>query len=489
MATHKFNPAGVLKQINEIERIFPVNDWEINGLKVWPFLRTALAYSQNQNPNTKRVKSAKPLSKRIVEYLKIILLAPREYYGFLRQVKTSKRLFVGSITHRVKINDAWINKYFDMSIEKFRHNNETSVVLDTGKLFTKKRFFNRDIVFSLWFLYAYLEVRKRLSRRKRTYRVQLPGYDDFHQHLMTTFEHTATLKNNFNKQAVVKRITQLYERTEFLKKTLAHSRLEHAYFLCYYSSLLYPLIGACNKLGIKTTDIQHGGQGPGHYSYDNWSVCPREGYALLPKYFWNWDDNSASIINAWASKSAGHRAVAIGNPWTDVSVRLYNTPPDYTGYVLVNMNEMVAEDFIVETIRHFGQQYKWVLRMHPRTIHNRHVLENQIKDQGIGEFVRIEDSNKIPLTVSLMYCKHFISKPSGSVIEAVEFGLRPVLLRSHIRYYDHFVEENKALRLDEDTSAGLIKYLTETKDQTATGRTPTEKDGEDKFYKFERLIF
>jgi hypothetical protein len=488
MATHKFSPGSVLKKINEIESKFPVNEWEINGLKVWPFLRTALAYSQNQNPNTKKNKTVKPLHKRMLEYARISLMAPFEYLRFKSQIKKSTRLFVGSITHRVSIKEVLINKYFDTSVPLFSSKNESSTVLDTGKLFSKEKYYNKNILFSLWFLYAFMELRKKLKlahRPKTT--IKLPGYDEFYQHLLNDFEHTATIKNNFNKQSVISRITAVYERKELLKMILKGSEVRYAYFLCYYSSLLYPLIGACNELGIKTVDIQHGGQGPGHYSYDNWSAAPAEGYALLPRYFWNWDDNSAAIINRWADETQYHKAVPVGNPWTDVSLRIYDTPPDYRDYILINMNEIVAEDFIVTAIQHFKHERKWVLRMHPRTYHNKKALEDQIREKGICEYVRIEDSNKIPLPVSLLYCTHFFSKPSGSIIEAVELGLKPVLFRSHIEYYNHYVTNGRVDQLSEDTAEGLIRYLNETSDLKLGAQINVKSDSEDKFYKFERL--
>ncbi len=450
MSKATFDPISVLKTINTAETLFPVSDWEVNGLRIWPYLRTALAYTQNQNVNTRqKVKSGggRMLKyKRMARYALVVLGLPFQYGKARRAIRESKRIFVGAHTHRVSIDGMSINKYFDASVEDLTRQGEQSVIFDNSTRLDREHTFNGERLFSLPSLYMIPELLKRSGLKRRTYTINLDRYDEFYAYLLENFEHTDSIKKNFKKSDVARRIEGLYERKEFLKKLIAGSQIRSAYFLCYYSSLLYPLLAARNELNIATADIQHGGIGAGHYGYDKWTKHPPAGYTLLPRYFWTWDPYTAALINQWAEGTGHHQAVSMGNPWTTDSLRFYKSVPDVKDYVLLNMTEVTLDEFIVETILYYGKERTWMLRMHPRQYQNRAGLEQQIRERGIGEYVKLEDPLKVPLPVSLSYCGWFISKASGSVIEAVELGVKPILLRSQIvSYYDHYIRENKVV--------------------------------------------
>lgn len=491
MVTQKFNPESILEKLNEIEAIFPVNAWQVNGLKIWPVLRTSLAYSQNQNPNTSKKKdTARSRRNRMKNYLKIVLKLPMEYLSLKKKLKKSNRLFFGASTHRVKLDGMFFNKFFDVAVGDFEQQHESSVIFDTSTKLDKKKYPHKDSVFSLPSFYILQELSRKLSPGKKKYTVELPGYDEFFDYALKTFQHTAPIKKTFNKRDVTKRGITLYERKEFAKRFLKDSGIKQAYFICYYSSLMYPMIAACNELGIGTADIQHGGLGRGHYCYDRWSKAPADGYALLPKYFWSWDANSAALVNEWGANTNFHRAFAVGNPWTDASIRLYKTPPANKDYLLVGMTEILLDEYLVETIQHFGASRKWVLRMHPRQYQHKAGLEKQLVERGIQDFAVVENPSEVPLPVSMRYCRGMLSKPSGSVIEAVEMGMKPVLLRAPnlMSYYAHYIEEEKVILPEEDTSECLIAILNDTSWQDGGQATRAGQHQEDKFHTFERSI-
>jgi hypothetical protein len=487
MITHRFDPGNVLRKINEAEQRFPVNNWNVNGLAVWPFIRTSLAYSQNKNPNTKKTKQYQPIHKRIIRLVRTAWFVPFEYLRIKKHLKEAVRLFVGNKAHRSRIDGMLINKYFDSAILKFKAVDEKSIVFETYPLFKRDMYMNKNQVHSLWFLYAFFEFRERLVGRRRQYHFELAQYDDFFEFLMANFEHKDTIRKSFSRASIKPRLAKLYQRKEGIKKMLSDSKIKHAYFLCYYSGLLYPVIAACNELNIPTTDIQHGGQGFGHYSYDNWSASPADGYALLPRYFWNWDQNSADVINQWTKRTAYHRAFSIGNPWTEDSIEFYKESPRMRDYVLVNMNEIVLEEFIVESILHFGDKMRWMLRMHPRTYQNKGSLETQLKERGIDKYAVVEDSTSIPITQSILHCAHFISKPSGSIIEAISLGVKPIFIKTHIKYYDHYIESGEVAVIEQYDAKELITLLEQMPANTPEKGWERLKRRENKYLKFESV--
>lgn len=490
MENYVFDPERVLKKINHIESIFPVNEWTVNGLRIWPFLRTALAYTQNQNKDTRRAKKSGPSRyKRMMRYAGVVSSLPFNYLKLKRGIRESKRLFIGAPTHRLMIDGVCINKFFDASIEDLSGQGESSIVFDNSLDLDNSIHMNGNRIYSLPMVYMIPELKKRLGIGNKSYNIKLDRYDEFYAYLLENFEHTSGIRSSFTKKAVTQRMMVVYDRKEFLKTLLKGSGVTSAYFLCYYSSLLYPLLAACNELNITTTDIQHGSIGVGHHSYDKWIHSPREGYELLPRYFWTWDPYTASLINRWAENTVYHRAVAMGNPWTNDCVRFYKEMPESTGYILVNMTDVTLDDFMVETIRHFGERRKWVLRMHPRQYQHKETLEKQIRENGIERHVSLEDPRRVPLPVSLLYCGRFISKASGSVIEAVELGVKPILLRSQVlNYHEHYIQENKVILLPEDTRACLVEALEQPEERKPGPVEGASASRENKFVQFEQQV-
>jgi hypothetical protein len=289
----KFNHELFLKKLNELEALFPVNDWRVNGLQIWPFLRTGIAYSQNRNPNTKnKIAPSRKFRQRIVDDLRTVFTLLVQLPIVRLKHTSAKRLFFGTISHRSRIDNLWINKYFDMAVHDLKRSGERSVILEGTKDLHRERLFNSEMVYSLFSLYIFTELAKRFSKHSQV-AVSLPKYEEFYSFLLKSVDHPDLIEKNFKKGDVERRSISLYLRKESVKKQLKSSSVEWVYILCYYSATLYPVIAACNELGIPTVDIQHGGIGPGHFSYDSWSQVPASGYSLLPRFFWSWDVNSA----------------------------------------------------------------------------------------------------------------------------------------------------------------------------------------------------
>jgi hypothetical protein len=458
----QFNPEKVLAKINDIENLFPVNDWVVNNVKVWPYIRTALAYTQNKNPDTRHVISKSRIDKikKILTLLRVAVTFPFDYLRLKRRLKTSTRIFIGAVTHRTNIDGLLFNRYFDLPIDEFRDQNINSIAIDSNFILDKSKYYNNSCLFSLPALYIIVEVKRRLSFRKNVHKVNLPCYSEFLEYVATHFDYAPSVRAAFSEPAIIKRICLMYDRKRFLESLLVGTAVTHIYFLCYYSSLFYPLIAACNSVNIATIDVQHGGIGEGHYSYGRWNHVPKDGYQLLPRFFWTWDRPSAEMINKWATKTDFHSAHAAGNPWTDACFVKYRHEPVWKNYILLNMTTVTLDPFVIKAIRHFGDRKKWVLRMHPRQFQHSAQLQRQINEEGVAHVVQIEDSREVPLPISLKFSERFISKASGSVIEAIELGLQPILLRSEMMsYYQHYVDSGEVAVLLEDNEIFLIEQL------------------------------
>lgn len=495
MKKFEYDPVAIVERINEAEKIFPVNEWKVNGVAFWPFIRTSLAYTQRKDLVTAVSSSKKKSNSRgdlLKKYSKVLLLLPFHIWRFKRNLRNAKRLFVGAATHRININGLRANKYFDVAITDFNKQQNASLVLDRGTSLKSSDYPNRNVWFSLPALYVWFEMLRRFRLAGRnSYDIKLNGYDEFHLYLADNFLNAEYLKSNFSKRSIISKMKIFHDRKEYLKGLLKKSEVKNTYFLCYYSSLYYPLIAACNELGIHTIDVQHGGMGKGHWSYDNWSVAPPNGYLQVPQFFWNWDAGSAALINAWAQRTGFHKAFNLGRPWLHDYTQVSSYKPARVDYILYNLADVTLEDYIIEAIKQTGSQRPWVCRMHPRMVKQRNLLEQQIAQHGISGVAFIEDSTQVALSDSLQFCSSFISAgSSGSVIEALQAGLIPVLLPSPgANYYEEYIRENQVKVLMEKDTDKLVTLLEESKVRYAGASEATTSSAyENRFREFEKTI-
>src|SRR6202012_5781508 len=104
---------------------------------------------------------------------------------------------------------------------------------------------------------------------------------------------------------------------------LARVQPRMVFMVRYYNELGYALSLACRRQGILSVEVQHGGQGGQHEAYNGFLTLPPDGYSIMPAVFWNWTQNDAVAINAWAGKlpQPWHRAIHGGHPqllpWLD----------------------------------------------------------------------------------------------------------------------------------------------------------------------------
>lgn len=139
---------------------------------------------------------------------------------------------------------------------------------------------------------------------------------------------------------------------------------------------------ACRRLGITTVEMQHGVQGDLHPSYGSWFRVPSEGYETRARLFWNHDRDSALAINRWASCCPeGHLAVWGGDPWremwmdpgnelvaaTDADVRARLRAAGGERHVLVTLSSQgeVMPPPALELVRRPPDGVRVWLRMHP----------------------------------------------------------------------------------------------------------------------------
>ena len=235
----------------------------------------------------------------------------------------------------------------------------------------------------------------------------------------------------------VRAIAHLYGRM------LRNTRPRLAFIVGFYSVEGMAFVLACRSSGIPVVDIQHGVQGEMHPAYAAWPA-PTDGaaHALLPDHFWVWSDWERDVINRWAHGSS-HAAVVGGNPWMDVwqqgsrwpgaaaaldaaRAMLQRTAGRRVVLVTLQYGLNASEQLkpLAELLREAGDRFAFWVRLHPAMLDRREQIRALLAAAGPCE---LDLPTDLPLQALLPCADVHLTHSSSTVIEAAQFGVRSVL--------------------------------------------------------------
>ena len=107
--------------INSIEKKFPVNDWKVNEIEIWPIIRIKLFfylfYKVHSNETLSIYKSEKSKSNKIFK-IKFVIESIFCYFKFIKNLPFKKHLFISTKSTRVVKENLLYNKIIDSLIEE-----------------------------------------------------------------------------------------------------------------------------------------------------------------------------------------------------------------------------------------------------------------------------------------------------------------------------------------------------------------------------------
>lgn len=455
--------------ILEIEQKFPVNDWKINGVHLWPILRIRLYfYLLNQVESKPAIKvESKPtikvsnqinnykiiLYKRLITYPKIRMkkiLLIWNYLKWFKLLPPKKYLFLGYDSHRVNYKGKRFNRYFDVFIDEYKLQSK-AMYFECDVLFFDQQY-NKELIYKFNEPYIGFLNYQKLIGKQQLIHFKSKGYD-FFLDFLTQNQITKNFPIDYSKMNIEKWFVSFFSRVEFFKKVLHKIKPKKILILCYYSEdSIFALTVAANQMGIKTIEMQHGPQTEIHLAYGSWSNIPKEGYDILPREYWCWDNYSQSIIGKWAKNNPLYQVNVVGNPWIDYWAK-NKSICKYSDYILYSLQpspltiEKLFPQVIIDFIK--NKPYKWFLRLHPRQLPEMNTIKEYLKEKGILELVNIDDATNDALPLLLANAKIHLTHFSGSAIEADCLNVFSVLINeTAITSFPKLITEKKAQFLD-----------------------------------------
>ena len=461
------NPSEYMDIVNDIEAKFPVDQWIINDIHVWPLIRAQLVRQMDFFLNKKLANRSQPgltALRNIRRIFDLNISFAKYLYAFIsdhrRNDKIAGRnidaLFLTYCIDRVLVNDCFYNKMIDPIIERLDEHQIRSLVLEmssTGQYYIPRYKPSKYIQPCL----DYLLFKNKIPLAKKSLgNSQLSRFDDFVKYL-----------NGLNLRLIIpdirsikKEVVLIRDMASFLKKIIVQTSPAIGLSTQYYGRKGMALNLACREAGIISVDIQHGIQSDLHWAYGRWLRVPEKGYELLPELFWCWSDTEAEVIKKWNKKvKKYHRPIVIGNLWLkkwlnggsdivrsyDAKVSSFKQKHVKSIHILYTMQDETISEVILEAIRESSAFCFWWIRCHPTLIDRRIKIQMSLGNLGLDNF-DIEKASTWPLYALLRHMSIHITGWSTTVIEALEFNVPSILIHeSGSELFAEQIEKGMAL--------------------------------------------
>ena len=425
--------------IHDVEQRFAVNEWEIDGIKLWPFIRI-----ENYMLLSYKALDSKPLQTKSYKYgLKIIIskinyLKARIFdQNNEAQYNEKDIVFLSDGMAFTKLKTKWYNKLCDPLASEFKNRGFTSIRLDLSHNFFTPRHSPSK------FIQPKIDniIIKALFKNK----IVNPKFSNEKWYDFENFITDKKVRENFiyipSKDTIRKRIDKIKKIKLYYSNILKTIKPKIGFIVNYYGDDQMAFTLACNELNIPTVDIQHGVQGEFHLSYGNWFKIPPTGYTQIPNYFWVWSQEEKKNIDEWCFSTDIHKVIIGGNLFSEIwkdnaSEIVIDFDKQFNRLKKIKEKKSVlitlsphTESLMIETwetLKIYQNNYNWFIRVHPSMINEIKNIKEKLLKMGITKF-EIKESSMLPLQTILRNVDAHITCQSSCVIEATDFGIKSLI--------------------------------------------------------------
>ena len=453
------NQEKIKQMIIQWEQKFPVNEWRIEGVDLWPYIRIKLYlfllnYGQQEKPSVRKTNKSIHRYTSGQRYFKSLISIPRSLislYFFFKKLRPKSIIFFGAHFHRTLQDGLYFNRFFDPMIA--RHNLNTKVYLfEYEKVFENS--FNHEGIIDL---HKNLDKYKLLSKLKAKFKFRpkrkqsgLKRYDIFYNDLTNEIPEAVSLK--ITEPELDKWAIKISNTKNFFLKVYQKVKPEKLLFLSYYGyDDLAAAILAGHELKIKSIDFQHGPQTNVHMAYSNWTKHPENPYNTMPLEYWNWDLESKINIEEWALNTKNIKSKMVGHPYLAYCLGEENNVKS-RDFIFFSLQTLTLEEMLPEKLLSVIEPSNciWIFRMHPRSNFNSNDLKNYLYKQGVSqESYFIQDALKVPLPSVLARARLHLTNFSGCVLEALMLGIPSILIHEAGReIFQNYIDQKKVFYID-----------------------------------------
>lgn len=452
------NVKEIVKTLNEIENSYPVEEWQINKIRVWPVIRKMLAasWSDVEVYHPRKQSLLKRYGNKIIRLYQLFLSVLNFKQNTLPQCDADVLVFHDNVDRNILLKDGrWYDHNLDPIVDVLNDINVPYVSLEhlfLGKE-NKHPFYGNSYVINIE---LFLHRLKYNWQNRETYSEKLIFFDDFSKQLRNKYDTILCEKDVVHYANLVKNYA------DYFKKILIRKKIKVVFLKCWYSIEGHALSLACSEVGIPVIDVQHGVAGNGyHDAYNGWKKFPsNSSYELLPSFFlcWTWEDKYS--IDSWATNHV--KAFCVGKSieysmkkieqLTDANYLKYFTKGKKVILFSLSWGEDVPE-WVVNFIKNNNKEYVWLIRYHPHIDIYQKKFTNALNG---SENIIIEGVENIPLEMLLPRCYCHITMYSSVVIEANFNGKMSIVVHKDSEYmYGDLIKKGTVLKAYSPEELGM----------------------------------
>ncbi len=455
----KYNLEEIFKIINAIEMDYPVADWIINGIQIWPLLRFKIFIKLYIRKNTfnKRKTFVNKLSY-IINRIRLLLLYFKDISHNWKLGKANV-IFLTNYLIRVELMGSYYNKLIDPILERLSATNISFGVLERNSEHNNRiPRYSQSKYIDLAHLFISLKKKYYVIFKRQKYRAYLIKN-------LKGLNYSLKQKYNILLLDIVQEIIYLDMLSCYYKKILLKSKPVATVVICYYNIYGLAFIKACKDLKIKTFDLQHGNQGEYHFAYGKWRNVPRTGYQLLPDYFLVWgDEESENIDKIYNQTENKHKSLIIGNLWLNKWLYYEDRITNYyfkkveklkinvigrRKHILYIVSDKIPPDMVFQIMKEEESNLWWWIRVHPGRLYLQKQIKVILNEMNLNNYYLYE-ANELPLYALLKHVDLHITRYSTTVKEARVFEVPSIILDSDIgsKLYSKEIDEGSAFLAD-----------------------------------------
>lgn len=437
--------------VNDIEKDFPVADWKVDDIDIWPIVRINL-FDENDEQALSGTSKKHRLSGIINEF-KLLMLS---FYIFIRDFKHNDFLHKAEVffwgynadrTIRLSTGEVCCQN-LDMIKERLKEKGYNEYMLENicnlkinipryGKS-------NVNVCFDLFKIKCKIKFMKLFGNK---YDVYCPKINEVKRYLQSN----GFLCNSCSELVLLNNGIHIKEYAKYFERILSRMNVKLALIVCWYSCTVMGLIYAARNKNIFCVDIQHGAAGGNnHRAYSRWYNVPQGGYNTLPTNFWCWSDDDAEAINSWYGIADGINRAFVGgrtpqsyfldkdygNKWIEL---INQTRQHGKKMVLLTLQTGVTIPlWLINYIKNSINTIQWYIRLHPATDEIQQDIVNKLKKE---KNVECKIASSCPLQLLLEFAFLHITSHSSVVLEAEEYGLKSVIVSEQaVNYFKASIE-------------------------------------------------
>ncbi|NGY37454.1 hypothetical protein FQU23_007980 [Flavobacterium sp. XN-5] len=455
----------IKKKILALESSFEVDQWIVNGIHIWPYVRIKLYFlllrNSNLEPNTDNSANdnrKNKIDKKWIDNLKLALNLVTGLFrveSFFLSLKKKKIVFFGAHFHRVKQGRFYFNRFFDAMVS--HHQLEEKVyMMEYQKVYQHN--YNQKAIIPLERLLEDFKLVMKLKIQFQSQRnnYSLNDYQEFLSVVEDEIENTKMLKITIND--LLKWSTKIQNLVIFYKRFYLKVKPDKVVFSGYYGwDNLYAAVLAANDLEINTIDFQHGTQSNTHMVFSTWTKMPLEGFNIMPKQYWSWDEKSKVYIDYWAKNTSNIIAKVVGQPYLQYWKQKNSNLKPKNKLILYTLNLMPLSEMFNKNLGESinDSECSWAIRLHPRNEFSIDDIQLHLDNLGVDKSkYDIHDAKEVPLPEIMSKTVIHITAFSGSVIEAKMMGVPSIIISSiGKQIYKEYIDNNLIYFIDQSSSS------------------------------------